>query len=117
MGTDAPASRKRKSKKKAQTGNVCLSMISLQIPTSGPFYKMPRAGLVVPPHPGGKTGGASTGARRHSVISSSKEITSFPLKAGGGHRNGSMGGSGDIRRPSEVWFGKKKGSAKIPGQS
>ena len=43
--------------------------------------------------------------RRHSVISSSRDITSFPLKSGP-QKNGSIGGSGDIRRPSEVWFGK-----------
>ena len=43
--------------------------------------------------------------RRHSVISSSRDITSFPLKSGP-QKNGSIGGSGEIRRPSEVWFGK-----------
>lgn len=69
------------------------------IPTSGPLYKVPRGGLIVPSKSGG--------GRRHSVISSNKEITSFPLKPGSA-KNGSMGGSGDIRRPSEVWLGKKE---------
>ena len=78
------------------------------IPTSGPQYttKMPRSGLIVPPP-------TKKDSRRHSVISSSKEITSFPLKPGGGGggsslRNGSSGGSGELRRPSEVWLGKTK---------
>lgn len=74
------------------------------IPTSGPLYKVPRGGLIVPPH----TKTTSMAGRRHSVISSSRDITSFPLKSGP-QKNGSIGGSGDIRRPSEVWFADPEG--------
>ena len=85
------------------------------IPTSGPHAhsfttKMPRSGLIVPPPPKGGSG------RRHSVISSSKEITSFPLKPGAGGsslKNGSSGGSGDLRRPSEVWLGKPPSTIRL----
>ena len=83
------------------------------IPTSGPVYggqtrekcSSPRAGLIVPPPPRG----ASSGTRRHSVISSSRDtVTSFPLKPNGsGGVERSPGGvlKHDKRRISEVWLG------------
>lgn len=82
------------------------------IPTSGPpqyTTKLPRAGLIVPPPPKGS-------GRRHSVISSSKDVTSFPLKPGFVKNGSSGGGSGDIRRPSEVWLGKKWSNLGLDGR-
>jgi hypothetical protein len=75
------------------------------MPKSGPQFpiRVPRAGLIVP-QPKGTS-------RRHSVISSAKDISSFPLKANAGTslKNGSFVAE-DARRPSEVWLGEKNGT-------
>ena len=107
------------------------------IPTSGPAFARARepptsrAGLIVQPSATGSmqqqhqqiASGRGSSGRRHSVISSSKDVvSSFPLKTGGergsaaggggnnnGHHRFSFGTLGqkiDMRRPSEVWLGK-----------
>jgi len=62
------------------------------IPTSGPMRNT-RAGLIVPLPPKG-----SGGTRRHSVISSSRDVTAFPIRTNEGVN--------DARRPSDLWLSK-----------
>ncbi|XP_040575552.1 uncharacterized protein [Lepeophtheirus salmonis] len=75
------------------------------IPTSGPVYRtsQSRAGLIVPLNRTGRKGST----RRHSVISSGRDVSAFPLKAGASPKDiRVIQHSVDTRRPSEVWMGK-----------